>query len=52
LIERFRKALKNRGANGILGLSRQFKIADDNGSGTLDIYEFRKAINDFGVEID
>jgi len=37
LIERFRKALKARGANGIIGLSRQFKIADDNGSGSLDL---------------
>ena len=25
---------------------------DDNGSGTLDPYEFNKAISDFGVEID
>jgi len=25
---------------------------DDNGSGTLDQYEFTKAINDFGVKID
>ena len=35
-----------------MGLSRQFKIADDNGSGYLDLEEFRKAINDFGVDID
>jgi len=49
LIERFRKALKSRGARGILGLGRQFKIADDNGTGTLDLPEFKKAINDFGV---
>ncbi|MFN9902737.1 MAG: hypothetical protein ACK55Z_28945 [bacterium] len=27
-------------------------MADDNGSGTLDLQEFRKAINDVGVEID
>lgn len=52
LIERFRKALKSRGANGIIGLSRQFRIADDNGSGTLDFMEFKKCCNDFGVEID
>jgi len=25
---------------------------DDNGSGTLDPYEFNKAIQDFGVEIE
>lgn len=52
LVERMRKALQKRGAKGIIGLSRQFKIADDNGSGTLDFDEFRKAINDFAVEID
>ena len=33
-------------------MARQFKIMDDNGSGTLDPYEFNKAIADFGVEID
>lgn len=52
MIERFRKALKSRGANGIIGLSRQFKIADDNGSGTLDFMEFKKCCNDFGLEVD
>lgn len=52
MIERFRKALKARGARGIIGLQRQFKIADDNGSGYLDLPEFTKAVNDFGVEID
>jgi Ca2+-binding EF-hand superfamily protein len=52
LIERFRKALKARGARGIIGLQRQFKIADDNGSGQLDLPEFTKAVSDFGVDID
>lgn len=36
----------------MVGLARQFKIMDDNNSGTLDPYEFNKAINDFGVDID
>jgi hypothetical protein len=49
LVERMRAALKKRGAHGILGLQRQFKIADDNGSGTLDFDEFSKAIRDFNV---
>lgn len=52
MIERFRKALKARGANGIIGLSRQFKIADDNGTGSLDFMEFKKACRDFGIDID
>lgn len=33
-------------------MQRQFKIMDDNGNGSLDQYEFTKAINDFGVKID
>ena len=44
LVERFRKALKDRGGRGIVGLARQFKIFDDNGNGSLDINEFTKAI--------
>jgi Ca2+-binding EF-hand superfamily protein len=36
----------------LIGLRRQFKIMDDNGSGTLDINEFRKGIHDFSIEID
>ena len=35
-----------------MGLSRQFKIADDNGTGYLDLEEFKKAINDFGVDVN
>ena len=35
-----------------MGLARQFKIADNNGSGMLDLEEFTNAINDFGVNID
>lgn len=31
----------------MIGLRRQFKIFDDDGSGTLDPYEFKKAIKDF-----
>jgi Ca2+-binding EF-hand superfamily protein len=36
----------------LIGLRRQFKIMDDNGSGSLDLYEFRKGIKDFQVDID
>jgi len=52
LVQRFRKALRARGGRGISGLSRQFKIFDDNNSGALDNDEFVKAIKDFGVEIE
>lgn len=35
----------------MIGLRRQFKIMDDNNSGTLDLYEFKKGIKDFQVDI-
>ena len=36
LLQRFRKSLSQRGARGIIGLSRQFRIMDDNHSLTLE----------------
>lgn len=52
LVERFRKALRDRGGRGISGLSRQFKIFDDNGNGQLEKTEFIKAIKDYQVQIE
>lgn len=37
LTKAFRDKLAQRGARGLLGMQRIFKIMDDNGSGTLDI---------------
>jgi hypothetical protein len=37
LVKMFREKLAQRGARGMLGLQRVFKVMDDNGSGTLDI---------------
>jgi hypothetical protein len=42
-----RTKLVARGAKGIFGLGRSFRIVDDNNSRTLDIYEFSKAMNDY-----
>jgi hypothetical protein len=52
LVERFRAKLKSRGGRGMIGLRRQFKIMDDNNSGTLDLYEFKKGIKDFQVGVE
>lgn len=49
LVERFRKAVRARGASGIIGLGRSFRIADDNNTGTLEMDEFKKAIHDYGL---
>lgn len=51
LLEQFRTKLKGRGARGLIGLARQFKIIDDDGSGSLDFAEFKKALKDFRLEI-
>ena len=44
LVDRLRKKLASRGARGIIGLSKQFRIMDDNHSLSLDKYEFTKAM--------
>lgn len=38
-----------RGAKGLIGLKRQFKIMDSDGSGALDYAEFKKALDDYKV---
>jgi len=37
LVKMFRDKLASRGARGILGMQRIFKIMDDNNNGTLEI---------------
>lgn len=47
----FRDRIKARGARGIMGLQRIFKIMDDDNSRTLSLVEFSKACRDFRVGI-
>ena len=49
LLERFRDKMRQRGARGILGLKRIFKIMDDDNSGYLDNNEFNKALKEYRV---
>jgi len=49
LMEKLRAKLQSRGARGIIGLGRQFRIMDDNHSLSLDKYEFSKGMSDFGT---
>lgn len=51
LVTLFREKLASRGARGILGMQRIFKIMDDNGNGALEIQEFWKAVCDFRIQI-
>lgn len=50
-IDKFRAKLLSRGARGIIGISRQFKIFDDDNSKTIDYEEFKKAVKDFRVDL-
>jgi Ca2+-binding EF-hand superfamily protein len=47
LARKLQEKLATRGARGIIGLQRQFKIMDDDNSKSLNKYEFAKAMNDF-----
>eukprot|EP00981_Chlorochromonas_danica_P003278 scaffold634_cov185-Ochromonas_danica.AAC.15 len=49
LLDIFRESLRARGASGIFGLSRKFKIIDDNNNGQLDLKEFTKAIGEHAL---
>ena len=51
LLQAFRDKIKQRGARGIIGLQRVFKIIDDDGSRSLSFLEFRKCLNDFRVDV-
>ena len=44
-----RARIAKRGARGISGIGKKFKIADDDRSGALDKMEFKKAMHDFRI---
>jgi Ca2+-binding EF-hand superfamily protein len=52
VLDDLREKLLARGARGILGLQRQFKIIDDNQSQSLDYDEFVKGLHDFRVPVN
>merc|ERR1719337_585232 len=51
VLEKMRNSLKRRGAEGIRGLGRHFKICDSDKSGQLDAEEFEKCcrLNNLGL---
>lgn len=51
LLNEFRQRLNKRGARGIFGLQRVFRVIDDDNSGSLDMQEFWKACCDFRLKI-
>lgn len=48
-IEKLRASCLERGASGIKGLGRMFKIIDDNNSRSIDLAEFKKGVHDYGL---
>lgn len=50
LLKKFREKIFSRGARGIIGLQRLFKIIDDDNSKTLNSAEFFKCLNDLRLE--
>lgn len=50
-MQKFRDAVNARGARGMIGMSRQFKIMDDNNNKKLEWIEFDKACKDFRVNV-
>lgn len=46
-----RSQLISRGAKGIIGLARKFRIFDDDGSKSLTLSEFKKGIKDCSINL-
>ncbi|XP_022077665.1 calcyphosine-like b isoform X2 [Acanthochromis polyacanthus] len=51
-VEKLRLQCLTRGSSGIKGLSRTFRIMDDNSSRSLDLKEFLKGLSDFGLLLE
>lgn len=50
-LERLRAACLARGAQGIKGLSILFRVMDDDGNRKLNIEEFRKGVEEYGLHM-
>jgi len=51
VLQQFKAAVKARGAYGIIGIGRAFRIIDDDGSKSLSISEFKKAVSEYGLSL-
>lgn len=52
ILAKLKSQLSMRGAKGIVGLGRLFKIMDDDGSNSLSFPEFKKAMKEFGMALN
>mmetsp|Transcript_10864 Transcript_10864/g.22298 ORF Transcript_10864/g.22298 Transcript_10864/m.22298 type:complete len:890 (+) Transcript_10864:3-2672(+) len=51
ILKKLREELKSRGARGITGLARKFRIMDDDDSKSLDVKEFAKAMRECNLRL-
>ena len=51
ILERLREELARRGARGIVGIGRKFRIMDDDGSKSLSLGEFKKAMRECSLDL-
>ena len=51
LVTRMKAELTSRGARGIVGVQRKFRIIDDDGSGALSYGEFKKALGELNMAL-
>ncbi|GMI33900.1 hypothetical protein TeGR_g2037 [Tetraparma gracilis] len=52
VLERLKAQLASRGARGIVGLGRKFRIMDDSGNGALNMEEFKKAMGECALTLN
>ena len=52
ILERLKKQLAARGARGIIGLGRKFRIIDDDGSKSINKEEFQKATAECALDLN
>ena len=51
IIQTLKRQLKARGAHGMIGLGRKFRIMDDDGSKSLSLMEFKKAMREMELPL-
>ena len=50
-LDQLREQLRARGARGMVGLQRKFRIMDDDGSRSLSLVEFKKAVRECALSL-
>ncbi|KFM66371.1 Calcyphosin-like protein, partial [Stegodyphus mimosarum] len=52
VVEKLREVCRSRGANGIIGLSRAFRLMDDNRDRKLHLDEMKLGLQEYGASLD